>query len=392
MADTTATSNLAPMYGDYVTNYLSKGQALGGLPYQPYTGDRFAGASQLQNQAFTGIGGLALPSELTQASGYFNQAAQQASQGSNYTPTNFTAPGYTASTVSNPGAVGFNAIQAGTVGPMLDAGNTATVNRFMDPYQQSVTDIAAREAERRYAASIPGLDAAAAKAGAFGGSRHGLIQSEAYRDLNQQLNDIQMKGSSGAFNAAQQALNAQRQAQLQGDTTNLGAYMQSQLANQNAGINTGQFNANMQYNTGLQNAQMQNQANQFGATQGLDAQRFADQSKQFAATNSTQGLSSLLGAAQGLGSLGSNIFGNQLSGYNAMLGAGGIQQGINQQPLDFGYQQWEQSQKYPYEQLNFQKNLLQGLPLSVNQTASTNPLLEGLMGAGGLYQLLTGGG
>jgi hypothetical protein len=355
MADT-PTSNLAPMYGPYVDSYLSNAQALSNTPYQPYTGERYAPTTDLQNQAYTGIAQLSMPTQYGEANKAFNTAVNQATAGNNYTPTTFNAPGYTASQVATPNNIGYG----------LDASNAATVNSFMNPYQQGVTDIAIREAQRRYASALPGMNAAAARAGAFGGSRHGVMEAEAYRNLNTSLNDMQMQGSAAAFNAAQQAINNQRQANYNVD-----------FANQGAGMRTNEFNANALNNAG-----------QFNAGQNLTAQQYTDQSKQFGASNYNQGIQNLIGAGNALTNSGVNQFNTQTGINNAQLNAGNLQQANNQKPLDFGYEQWTESLKYPYEQLNFQKNMLQGLPLSVNQTPGTNPLLEGLMAAGGLYQLL----
>jgi len=87
------------------------------------------------------------------------------------------------------------------------------LSSYMNPYQQGVTDIAKREAIRDSDISGRGLDAQAARSGAFGGSRHGLIQAERERNLGQRLTDIQTAGGSQAFQQAaqlsQQDLNRQ---------------------------------------------------------------------------------------------------------------------------------------------------------------------------------------
>lgn len=373
MADALPTSNLAPMFGDYVADYLGKGQALAGTEYMPYEGERFAGPSELQQQAFSGIGALSSPEYFNQAGELYSQAA--GSMGGGYNPTAYSAPGYTAGQMTGPG--GISALQ---VGPGLDASNMQTMQSFMNPYAQSVTDIARREAERSYGIDRTSRDAAAAKAGAFGGSRHGVLDAMALRDHAMNLNDIQMKGGDAAYRAAMDALNQQRASQ-----------QQASIANQNAGLDASKFNAGMQYNTGLQNMLAQNQAGQFNAGQNLEAQRLSDQSNQFGANYGLSSAGALSGIASGLGNLGSTQLGAQQGILNQQLGAGATQQAFNQQPLDFGYNQWQQSLQFPYQQLQFQQGLLQGLPLNVNSQPQSNALLEGLMGAGGIYNLLFGG-
>lgn len=341
MAEPLPTSNLAPMYGDYVGDYLGKTQALTGTEYQPYTGDMFAGPSSLQQQAFSGIGGLAMPQYYGQAGNMYGQAAGM--YGSNmYNPTNFSS----------------SQVTPQMLGMGLDASDSGIMQGFMNPYTQQVTDIAKREAQRGFDVSQAGRDASAAKAGAFGGSRHGLVDAEAQRSLDRQLSDIQMQGGESAYRAAMEALNQQRASQ-----------QQAGMANQAAGLDAGKFNAN----------------------QGLMAQLYGDQSRQFGANFGNQRAQGLSGIAGGLGSLGNSQFGAQQGMYDQMMRAGATQQGFSQQPLDFGYQQWQQSQQFPYQQLQFQRDMLQGLPLSVAPSTQTNPMLEGLMGAGGIYNLLFGG-
>jgi hypothetical protein len=76
----------------------------------------------------------------------------------------------------------------------------------MDPYAQNVIDIQKREANRQ--SQMAGLQEAgqAVKAGAFGGSRAGLVEAERARNTGQLLSDIQMRGSEAAYQNAQQAL------------------------------------------------------------------------------------------------------------------------------------------------------------------------------------------
>ena len=51
-------SALSNWAGEYVTDMLGRGAALADEGYQGYTGPLTAGQSELQTQAFQGIGGL----------------------------------------------------------------------------------------------------------------------------------------------------------------------------------------------------------------------------------------------------------------------------------------------------------------------------------------------
>ena len=51
-------STLSPNFANYIYDMLARGQAAASQPFQEYTGQRFAGASPLQQQAFGGIAAL----------------------------------------------------------------------------------------------------------------------------------------------------------------------------------------------------------------------------------------------------------------------------------------------------------------------------------------------
>ena len=56
-------SSLSNYVGPYVTDMLGRGQALSETPYEAYTGPLTAGASDLQETAFGGIGDLNIPTD-----------------------------------------------------------------------------------------------------------------------------------------------------------------------------------------------------------------------------------------------------------------------------------------------------------------------------------------
>ena len=112
--------------------------------------------------------------------------------------------------------------------------------QFQSPYQQQVIDASLAEFDRNAAVQQTGLRDQAIQAGAYGGGREGIMQSEALR--NNQLNRGQLQSGlqqEGFQNAQQQAL-LQLQAQ-QG----LGTY-QSQLGGQQRQLNQGQLAADQE--------------------------------------------------------------------------------------------------------------------------------------------------
>lgn len=74
---------------------------------------------------------------------------------------------------------------------------------YMNPYQQSVTNIAKREALREGQMMERDLQDKGAKAGAFGNTRFGVAEGQLRSDLGQRLADIQVKGAEAAYRDAQ---------------------------------------------------------------------------------------------------------------------------------------------------------------------------------------------
>jgi hypothetical protein len=158
--DTSRTSTLSPWVGDYVTNALGQGAALAQAPYQAYQGQLTAGASDLQQQAFAGA------SEMAQAG---------------YTPGQFT----------------------GSFTPQV-------AQQYMNPYLQASLDPQLRELNRQ--SEIARIQDAGrlTKAGAFGGSRQAIMESEGRRNLLDKQKDVLGTGYKTAYDLAQQQFAKER--------------------------------------------------------------------------------------------------------------------------------------------------------------------------------------
>ena len=173
MATSTSTTTTAlPDYSaGYTTDLLAKGSALtNGDAYQAYTGPRVAGLDPMQTAANQSLSGL-------NAGNAISQGNSLTMQGANYTPNTATF-------------------------------DSAAAAKYMDPYQQGVTDIAKREATRN--SQIQGTydDSKAASAGAFGGSRQAIMDAERNRNLQTNLSDLDAKGLSAAYANSQAQFNA----------------------------------------------------------------------------------------------------------------------------------------------------------------------------------------
>jgi hypothetical protein len=212
---------------------------------------------------------------------------------------------------------------------------------YMSPYVQNVVDIQNREAQRQADIAQQQMQAGAVKSGAFGGSRQAILQAEAARNLAQQKGDIQQKGMQAAYEQAQN---------LYG--TDAARALQAQQANQQA---------------------------------TLEAQRLAEQSRQYGAGMGMQGLQTQLQAAQQLGSLGQQQFGMQKDIINAMSMAGAQRQALDQQIKSQDYQDFLNQRQYPYQQVAFLNEMLKGIPQQTTKAMYEAPasLASQLVGLGG---------
>jgi len=163
LPDTSRTSTLSPWVGDYVTNALGQGAALSQAPYQAYQGPLTAGASNLQQQAFAGASDLA---------------------SAGYQPGQFTG--------------GFGAQQA---------------NQYMNPYLQASLDPQLKELKRQ--SDIARLSDASrmTQAGAFGGSRQAIMESEGRRNLLDKQADLLGQGYKSAYDTGLGQFNKEREAE-----------------------------------------------------------------------------------------------------------------------------------------------------------------------------------
>ena len=91
----------------------------------------------------------------------------------------------------------------------------ATLDRFRDPYQQAVTQEALKEIDRQQQIAENRLAGQAVKAGAFGGSRFGIAQSELARNAQDLRSRRIFEDLSRNFQQAQNAARAANQQRIQ---------------------------------------------------------------------------------------------------------------------------------------------------------------------------------
>ena len=316
---TTQVQDLPDWAKGYAQDTLSKTAALTDIsknPYQTYGGERIAGFQPMQQQAFESAATMR-PSEQLGLGTSLAGAAGLGALGTNYRGRNFQ-------------------------GGQFD---TQAAEDYMSPYTQKVVDYQKAQALRDYQIAQPMRQAQAVQQGAFGGSRSAIIDAEAQRALNSQLQGIEATGQQNAFQQAQAQFNADQARRLQ-------------------------------------------------------AQQMGEQSRQYGAGLGMQGLQTGLQAAGQLGQLGQTEYGQRMGITGLQSQFGQQQQAQAQRPLDMAYQDFINQQNYPYKQLGFMSDMIRGLPLGQQSTSqvyqgSGNFMgqLAGLgMGAYGLSKMMADGG
>lgn len=171
---TTQTTTTIPEYArPYVERMLGKAEATVNAPYQAYGGQRVAEFSPLQQQAFQGAANLG--------------PAQQIGTGTQMA-----------------GIAGIQGLGAGQQYAQ-QATSPGSMQAYMSPFTEMALAPQLREARRQSDITGQQMAGQAAKAGAFGGSRFGLMEAERQRNLGQLQSDIYGRGMQTAFEQARQA-------------------------------------------------------------------------------------------------------------------------------------------------------------------------------------------
>ena len=168
-------SSLSSWAGDYVTDMLGKGKALGNEDYNAYMGPLTAGTSDLQTQGFEGIAGLTIPTDQMGVGGYENQT--------------FT-------------------------------GDIA--QQYMNPYLQASLDPQIEAARRQSEIDRVNNASRMTKAGSFGGSRQAVMDAQNQGNLQRNLAGITGQGYADAYSQAMNQFNTERgRAATNQDSVNL---------------------------------------------------------------------------------------------------------------------------------------------------------------------------
>ena len=174
-------SSLSLWAGPYVTDMLGKASALGNRPYEGYGGELTAGASNLQNQAFSGLANLAVPQAFTAGS--------------------FTGSAYTPPTAQQ-------ALTGGTGSYTPASGNV--VQQYMNPYLEAALQPQYDQAVQDYEIAQRDLQSRYGQAGAYGGGRQGAAEGILGGEALRNMSAITGRGYEQAYANAQDMFNKDR--------------------------------------------------------------------------------------------------------------------------------------------------------------------------------------
>jgi hypothetical protein len=210
------TSTLSEWAGPYVTDMLGKAQALSNTPYQTYQGPLTAGASDIQQSLFQGIGNMGFPGNL----------------GKSFSSTDaYQLPQYNAAGTTTGGGKG-----------------TGIAGQYMNPYLQSVLTPQLDELRRQSQITQMGNNAKFTGAGAFGGDRQAIMDAETQRNLMQEQNKTVGQGYANAYDKAMGQFNTeQNQSKTLADLMASTGQTQRGIENEGVAADLKEFQAQRDY-------------------------------------------------------------------------------------------------------------------------------------------------
>lgn len=208
--------------------------------------------------------------------------------------------------------------------PTTTSFDATQAQNYMNPYLQASLNPQLDEARRQSQITQQQNAAKMTQAGAFGGGRQAILDAETQRSLGTNLANITGQGYNTAFNNAQTQFNADQARKMQ--------------------------------------------EAQYGAGFGL------------------QGLQAGMQGAQTQGNLGNIQNQATLANLGQQLAGGAQERGITSEGVGADLAEFEKQRQYPYQQVQFQRDMISGLPTgSVTNTAGQ------MSGIGSLLSTLGGG-
>jgi len=324
-------------------------------PFLPYTGPMVAGFSPDQLRQFQATRGM-----FESGMGYDPTQALQGMAQEQFKPTIQPVTGFEAPTIEATQAPG--AAQIGPVSaPQFRGLLSQDIGAYQSPYQQQVIDLAMGDIQRQADIARGGAQDRAIRAGAFGGSRSALLESESQRPYAEQMArtaaGLRQSGFEQAQAAAQADLARQQQLGMFGSEQQQQRALQQAQLGQQAGI----FGAELGQQRRMQQAQLQQQR-QLG---GLDIAGRAALTQPSLEMQARQQRAGLLGGLQG----------QQVQQLGLLGGAGAQQQALQQRAIDAQRGEFQRALGYPQQQIGL---LQAGMGTPLVSTTTTGKQKTGL--------------
>jgi len=342
-------------------------RGLAGTPFVPYTGPRVAGFNPDQLRQFQATRGLFESGMQYDPLSGLQELAQAP------TPTIQPVTGFQAPTIQ--GLQGPQAAQIGGVSaPQFRGLLDVDMGAYQSPYTQQVIEQSMADIQRQADISRGQAQSRAIGAGAFGGSRSALLESESQRPFIEQMARTAAGLRESGFQQAQQAAlsDLARQQQL----GVLGTELQQQRALEQAklGQQAGLTGFEAQQQRAMQQAELAQQA----GLAGQDIQARMAMMQPELELKARQQRAGLLGG----------ISAEQQARLGQLGQIGAQQQMLQQQALGVPYQEFQRALAYGPQQLGLLQSGLPGqAPISTTKKQSTG--LGDVLGTGlQLYGLL----
>lgn len=307
-------SSLPQEFYPYLERLMQQGESVAARPYEAYPGQRLADFSDATLGSFRGIEG---------AQGAFRPYMDAATSGINSAMEG---------TVNATGGVARD-VSAG----MWDS---PTADQYMNPYMDQVLDRQYGRMQKAFNQDMHGLDARAREAGAYGGSRHAVLEGMARDDFQDRVMDAEATALQQAYESGANIYSGDQ-----------GRSLQAQGANQQA-----------------------------------DQERFSRW------LSGAGQMGQLAGQAAGLG----GQYSSMLYGDADQLRRMGLtQEQLRQAEMDIGYTDFTNQRDYERQNLAMMSGLLRGIPMPVSSEVTTtqyqNPYAQAVGLGLGLYGMRQNG-
>jgi len=384
----------------------SLGKGVSQQPFIPYTGAQVAGFNPDQLRQFEATRGMVGASQqydpraglqalataptptISPVTGRTAQIGQVAAPQAASIQAIPTFGGATIQQLQGPTAAQIGTVQAPQFRGLLDV----DMGAYQSPYQQQVIDLALQDIQRQSDIARGQAQSRAIGAGAFGGSRSALIESEATRPFAEQAArtaaslrqsgfqqaqqaaqaDLARQQQLGVFGAEQAQQRALQQAQLeqQAGLTGFGAERERALRQADLAQQAGLAGQDIAAQRAIQQAQLQQQAGLLGAEQAqaraLEQARLAQQTGMAeldiaGRTAMMQPELELRARQQQAGLLGGQLE-DQYRALGLLGGVGQQQQQLQQRAMDQAYNEFLRASGYGQQQLSTLLSGLSGMP------------------------------